>query len=269
MIRTVPSVAPAPGPHANATVVARQLLARFGDDRYVHRIVIGRVPPITRQHLGYFGRSEPPANAAWAFISAPLAAKFPAAHASVRARLAYNLASWEVGLVGGALRDSLCAARSRPLVGTTLSGRQGAAVFGSISPLGQRFANPTPAEFRARVDAVGRRYGFEVSSLRLLRPLQIAPVLIVRTDRPRKAFTADVAAIMGQLESGSTGSGDATAFEGFYFEAVDQRGPFVAVFNEHRGTSMGGQWAANPCDFPYLTLGLLQVHGDKSKNPCG
>ena len=46
--------------------------------------------------------------------------------------------------------------------------------YGGLAPhegaLEQRFPNPTPAAFRHRVALVGRRFGFHVVSLRLLRP---------------------------------------------------------------------------------------------------
>ena len=48
----------------------------------------------------------------------------------------------------------------------------------------------------------------------------------------------------------------AVTFEGFFFEARDAKGPFAATFGNVRGTLSGGQWAWNPCHYPYATLGV-------------
>jgi hypothetical protein len=148
------------------------VLGRLGDDRFVRRIEIGKPPPITFQHTGYWGRSRPPADALWAYISAPApnGARPPATD--------YELASWEVSLVTGALRDEFCAAGGRPLVGWS-RGAHRIGLSDAAQPFNQRFANPTPAAIRRTLGELGSRYGFEVESLRLLRPLQLAPVVIV------------------------------------------------------------------------------------------
>ena len=40
-------------------------------------------------------------------------------------------------------------------------------------------------------------------------------------------------------------------FEGFFFEAVDARGPFAAVDDIYRGQTAGGQWSWSRCVYPY------------------
>jgi hypothetical protein len=112
----------------------------------------------------------------------------------------------------------------------------------------QRFPNPSPAAFRARVALIGRRYGFQVASLRLLHPFQTAPLLVVETTRDRKAFVHDVPAIMDLLDPRN---GTAATFEGFLFEAQDAKGAFVRVENVYRGEVMGGEWSWNRCVYPY------------------
>jgi hypothetical protein len=158
---------------------------------------------------------------------------------------------WEVQLLEGALRDEFCAAGGRPLVGWSVS-RVGRGVSDPNFAFGQRFPNPKPAAFRARVAAIGRRYGFEIVSLRLLRPLGYAPMLVVSTDRDRKTFVHDVPAIVALLNPTSPGAQSAAAtFEGYFLEARDAKGPFVRVDGAERGAGMGGQWSWNRCVYPY------------------
>jgi hypothetical protein len=169
--------------------------------------------------------------------------------------LTYAIVSWEADLVGGALRDDLCAAGGPPLI--TWSGAGSAGLSERSFALEQRFPNPAPAAFRKRVALVGRRYGFRVVSLVLLHPRQIAPLLIVGTSRSRKGFVHDVPTIMNLLNPTShAGQRSADTFEGFLFAAQDRRGPFVEVQEAHRGLAEGGEWSPNPCLYPYPTLGL-------------
>jgi hypothetical protein len=149
---------------------------------------------------------------------------------------------------GGALRDELCDAGGRPLIGWGTGSSDG-----TFSPrgaaFGQRFPNPTPREFRRWVDAIGRHFGFRVFSLRLLRPRQLAPVVVVHTSRDRKAFTGDFfREIMELLNPGSNAG--AGIFEGMYFEALDAQGPFLRTYTLRRGQTRSDLWSAvdhDPC----------------------
>ena len=103
-----------------------------------------------------------------------------------------------------------------------------------------------------RTAAIGARYGFRVVSLKLLRPRQLAPLLVVTTERGRRAFVRDVPAIMRLLDPIRTGHQQtALTFEGFYLEARDAQGAFVRVDNVFRGEVMGGQWSWDRCVYPY------------------
>jgi hypothetical protein len=85
-----------------------------------------------------------------------------------------------------------------------------------------------------------------------LRPRQLAPLLVVRTDRDRKAFVHDIPAIMRLLDPISSASTrSAVTFEGFFFEAVDHGGAFVSLNNLERGQTEGGEWSWNRCVYPY------------------
>jgi hypothetical protein len=232
--------------------IVRRVLARLGDRRFVLRIALGPPPPLTLRHLrGYYAGVRPPKDALWAYVAAPAATRQLSEHSSAAASGEQMLADWEAHLAIGALRDDFCAAGGRPLVGWTL-GRGGIGVSDRTEALEQRFPNPSPAAFRRRVALVGRRYGFTVDRLLLLRPRQLAPLVVVHTRRDRRAFVADVPAIMQLLDPVSTSSrGSAITFEGFFFAAVDDRGPFVRVENVHRGETEGGQWSWDPCHYPY------------------
>jgi hypothetical protein len=223
---------------ASPARLAQLLLQRFGDRRYVRRVLFAGPPPITLSHVkGYYGGVRPPFDAQWAYISVRLGRQM--------------VASWEANLVAGGLRDDLCAAGGAPLVGWT-TGRDGMRVADQNYALEQRFPNPTAQAFRRRVQLVGKRYGFRVASLRLLRPRQLAPLVVVQTDRNRKAFVADVPAILALLDPTTSGPGaTALSFEGFFFEARDAKGPFVRTENVYRGEVEGGEWSWSRCVYPF------------------
>lgn len=246
MLRSAPSYVVRPR-HVAPGAIVRRVLANLGDHRFVQRIELGPPPPITRQHNGWFGRARPPRNALWAYVADPEANDRFGAKPPAAAVLRNSIAEWEAELVFGALRDELCANGGPPLVGWTSSGTT-RGVSDAGQALGQRFPSPSPAAFRERLRAVGERYGFRVVSLRLVRAAQLAPLVVVRTDRPAKSFVRDVPAIMQLLDPRNR---NAITFEGFYFEAENAKGSFVSVFNVQRGEVMGGQWSANPCLYPY------------------
>jgi hypothetical protein len=234
--------------------LVRRLLARFGDRSFIHGIEIGAPPPERERRTQ--PRRDLPKDALWAYISAPKALQAAPADPSPEEQRARDLAEWEVELIQGALRDDFCRAGGRPLVGWSVSGQFRGHSDGSYA-LNQRFPNPSPGEFRERVDLVGRRYGFRPESVRLLRPRELAPIVIVKTDRGRSKFVADVPSIMDLLDPRSSSKGhDALTFEGFFFEARDDDGPFVRVINAYRGVIMGGVWSWDRCFSPYPGSGF-------------
>jgi hypothetical protein len=229
-------------------LIARRLLARLGDHRYIRSIDLTPAPPATGGRLrSYYAGARPPRGALWATIDAP-AAKLLQGHPAPTQVVRENAAYWEGMLVGGALRDDLCAAGRQPLVGWTVTGGQGGGFSESWEAFNQRFPNPPPQAFRKRVELVGRRYGFRVQSLRLIRPLQLAPLLIVKTSRDRTSFVKDLPAILSLLNPNTR---NAATFEGFFFEAEDSHGPFVETSSGVRGQGWGGQWSWNPSVYPF------------------
>jgi hypothetical protein len=253
VLRAAPSYPPRHTTHPTPpTEIVRRVLARFGDRSFVRRVELGPPPPITLMHLkGWYNGVRPPRDGLWAYIAAPAATQPLPEHPTPKRARDYMVADWEVQLLAGALRDEFCAAGGRSLVGWSLAGH-GRAAYDRTYAFGQRFPNPTPRAFRARVAAIGRHYGFEVVSLRLLRPLDYAPLLVVSTGRDRKEFVHDVPAIMMLLNPfSSAGKNTALTFEGFFFEARDARGPFVRFEGVNRATATGGQWSWNRCVYPY------------------
>jgi hypothetical protein len=210
-----------------------------------------------KSRTGWFGASAPPPDALWAYISVRdlNLRKQPKSLSLDRKQ---NIAQWETGLVEGALRDDLCAGGGPSLIGWSVNGMPDGVADASYA-LGQRYPNPSAWEFRKRVELVGRRYGFRVVSLRLLRPEQLAPLLIVETTRPRPAFAASVSGIMSLLDpSVRAGRRTAETFEGFYFEARNAQGPFLSTSYTRRGGGMGGsEWSLNGCFYPYPVIGLI------------
>jgi hypothetical protein len=262
-MQVAPSYAAVPQarPTAPAELV-RRFLARFGDRRYIHSITLGTPPPPVGHniHVIYAG-GHPPADQLAIVVHAPLADDAHEASRPTPAQhLTYGIAQFEGSLVFGALRDDFCAAGGAPLVWA--SGDIGG-MAERLFAIGQRFPNPSPATFRHRVALAGQRFGFRVVSLRLLHPKQLAPVLVVKTNRPRAAFARDVLKIESLLDPNNRG---AATFEGFFFAAEDSRGrPFLFTDGVSRGEGMGGEWAANRCLYPSPPIGRLETGHEK---PC-
>jgi hypothetical protein len=117
----------------------------------------------------------------------------------------------------------------------------------------QRFENPSRTAFDAALQRLARRYRFEIVSARVLEPGGRAPAIIVRSsDYVGLARAAPV--ILRELNPKLPTGDDRTGWrwEGFSFEAVDERGvPFLATFDGTRGHVFGGQWARSDALFPF------------------
>ncbi|HEV2592744.1 MAG TPA: hypothetical protein VGU02_12715 [Gaiellaceae bacterium] len=246
-----PSFAPHAAKRMAPQALADRVLAQFGDHRFVTRVQIGPVPRLVREHNGYFHHGKPPRDAVWAWLAVPRMSLQYTKPPPAPVIQANSIASWEATLMWGALRDAFCANGGAPLVGWSVGGHPNGE-SDAMTPLEQRFPTPSRRAFTARAGAVGRRYGFRVLAVRWLRPLQAAPIVVVRTDRGRRSFVGDVPAIVQLLDPrASRGDRTAVTFEGFYFEATDARGPFVSTSEAYRGTVEGSQWSWNPCVYPY------------------
>jgi hypothetical protein len=254
-IQAAPSYAPAPQAHPTPpAAIFHRFLARFGDRRFVRSLTLSTPPPAHGSNVHvYYANGHPPADALGVDIHAPRANDAnDSGRPTPTKSLTHGIASWEAGLVFGALEDDFCSAGGPPLI---WGNGDANGMANHVFAMEQRFPNPSPAAFRKRVTDVGRRYGFTVVSLRLLRPEQIAPLLIVKTSRDREKFAADVERILSLLDpTSSTAHQGARTFEGFFFAAEDAKGPFLFTDGSVRGQGEGGEWAAteNLYPFPHL-----------------
>jgi hypothetical protein len=121
----------------------------------------------------------------------------------------------------------------------------------------QRFANLPVPVLRARLAALARRYDFDVTSVQLRRPRQLAPSIVVQTSHYVELAHA-TPVILKQLDPKTRTNDDRSGwrYEGFFFEADDEHGvPFLAAFNFWRGPGGGGgQWARSDRLFPFEHL---------------
>jgi hypothetical protein len=117
-----------------------------------------------------------------------------------------------------------------------------------------RFDNPSRAMLLTRLRRLEHRYGFRVVALRVLRPREQAPLVVVETS-DKQAMARNTRSILHVIDPKRPTGDDRTGwrYEGFYFEARDRAGvPFLAVFNYWRGRSAGGgQWASEESLYPF------------------
>lgn len=115
-----------------------------------------------------------------------------------------------------------------------------------------RFANLSRQEFLRRLNAAAERYDFEVEHVEVLRPKQLAPLVVIRSADPY-ALTKKVPEIASSLNpKANTGDGrTGWAWEGFYLEARDRKEtPAFTIFTSWRRGG-GGQWAAAESLYPF------------------
>ncbi len=106
----------------------------------------------------------------------------------------------------------------------------------------KRFANPSRGELMADLLALAQKNDFELVSLRFLKPRQLAPKIVVRTKHYLDLAHA-TPAILRRIDPRTPALKDSQGwkYEGFYFEAQDERGiPVLITFNFERGASAGG-----------------------------
>lgn len=139
---------------------------------------------------------------------------------------------WQQTLVAGALRDVL----GHRLWGW--NGSDGLHQADYSYPYRQVFPSPSARAFRRRLARAADRWQFDVLKVRYLRPLQSAPMVIVRTKQPVRLARA-----AGAIREYLAGR----RYEGFYFEA---KGDF-AFAGALRGTQMDTQWARTERLFPF------------------
>jgi hypothetical protein len=118
---------------------------------------------------------------------------------------------------------------------------------------GLRFDNLRPSELRRRLDEAAGEHGFEVVAVKLHRPRQLAPEVVIRTthylDVAGSARVWWRAIDPERTKDGRTG----WRFEGFYLRAEDEHGvPFFILENYWRVPGGGGgMWARSERLFPF------------------
>lgn len=117
-----------------------------------------------------------------------------------------------------------------------------------------RFPSPPAAVLRTRLREMQSLYGFQVEKVELLRPLQLAPLIILRTNNPRK-LARGTPIILRKIDPRVTRPGRRSiwVYEGLLLEVRDQHNaPVFAVFGHRRGSNAGGgQWAVSEQLYPY------------------
>jgi hypothetical protein len=118
----------------------------------------------------------------------------------------------------------------------------------------ERFSNPSKDDLMGGLRTLAQKNNFDLVSVRLLMPRQLAPVIVVRTKSYLKLAHA-TPAILRRIDPRAAAPEDSQGwkYEGFYFEAQDEHGtPFLIAFNFWRGASGGGgQWARSEPLYPF------------------
>lgn len=115
-----------------------------------------------------------------------------------------------------------------------------------------QFDNPSRSEFRHRLRELAHDHGFTVISARVLRPRQDAPMVVVRTTHYGELARSTASILQALNPKDPGGDGEGWHYEGFYWEARDERGvPFLVASTLTRGQVEGRQWARSEALFPF------------------
>ena len=113
---------------------------------------------------------------------------------------------------------------------------------------GMRFRSPSRKILLSRLAQEAKAHGFDVVSVRMLRPRQLAPLVVLRTTHYVELARA-TGSILRKLDPEVRYDPD---YEGFYFEAQDERGvPFFSTSNIRRGQIEGSEWARSEPLYPF------------------
>jgi hypothetical protein len=116
------------------------------------------------------------------------------------------------------------------------------------------FPSPPRAVLMQRLQTAARRYGFTIASVQMLHPLQLAPVVVIRSNNKRaiaRATPKIVDSFDPRRPTARNPSG--YAYEGYFYVAQTTGGvPYLATFNHMRAPHTGGgQWAARDDLLPF------------------
>jgi hypothetical protein len=133
--------------------------------------------------------------------------------------------------------------------------------FGAQADPTKTFPSPSRHRLVEQLREAAKRYGFTIVRISTLRPLDLAPLVVVRTAEPAK-FSRDITTKVVRAidpKKRTIDDRDGWAYEGLFFVALDDESvPFLAVFNHWRGPHAGGgQWAASPELLPFPHSGVV------------
>jgi hypothetical protein len=116
------------------------------------------------------------------------------------------------------------------------------------------FPSPSRAVLVKSLGRARRLYGFQLVSVTMLRPVQLAPVIVVRSDR-KLALARAVPTIIHIFNPRHVTRRNPSgyAYEAYFLVAQDRHGvPYLATFNFMRAPRIGGgQWAASEKLYPF------------------
>jgi hypothetical protein len=116
------------------------------------------------------------------------------------------------------------------------------------------FPSPPRHVLLQRLHRSESRFGFSLVRVTMLRPLQLAPVVVIRSDDEQAIARATPQIVAGFDPHRVTKENPSGfAYEGIFFLAETSKGvPYLAVFNHWRAPHVGGgQWAARESLYPY------------------
>jgi hypothetical protein len=117
-----------------------------------------------------------------------------------------------------------------------------------------RFPSPSRVVLLRRLRSAAHLYGFRVVSVRLLHPLQSAPVVVISSDAKRSIARATPKIVdLFDPRRPTTADPSGYAYEGYFLVAQTRGGiPYLATFNHWRAPHVGGgEWAANESLYPF------------------
>ncbi len=99
------------------------------------------------------------------------------------------------------------------------------------------FPNPSRSTLLRRLERQARAHHFQVVSLEMLHPRQLAPVIVVRTAHPLALAHATVSVLQGLDPNYGRGE-PSELYEGLYFAAIDPEG--VPLFSASEVVRVSG-----------------------------
>jgi hypothetical protein len=158
---------------------------------------------------------------------------------------------------GGFAASTAATATSSPRSAVAQAKRQWLREVRTSAKTGNRatiFPSPGRALLVQRLRRAQRLYGFQIVRVKMLHPLQIVPVIVIRSDRKRAIARATLAIIaLFDPRHVTKRNPSGYAYEAYFFEAQDRHGvPYLATFNHWRPPHVGGgEWAAREDLYPF------------------